>query len=137
MVFRVDRRVRFADVDAAGIVFYPRYFEMINACVEDWFETGLEHGFDSMIVKGNHAIPLAHIEVDFKAPSRLDDELAFKLVVTEVGRSSFKLKIEAWHEDVVRMRADLVLVYIDMDKHAPVRIPEIMRARMLTFLEVK
>ncbi|WP_339745046.1 thioesterase family protein [uncultured Maricaulis sp.] len=137
MVFRVDRRVRFADVDAAGIVFYPRYFEMINACVEDWFETGLEHGFDAMIVQGNHAIPLAHIEVDFKAPSRLDDELAFKLVVTEVGRSSFKLKIEAWHEDVVRIRADLVLVYIDMDKHVPVRIPEVMRARMLTFEEVK
>jgi 4-hydroxybenzoyl-CoA thioesterase len=137
MVFRVDRRVRFADVDAAGIVFYPRYFEMINACVEDWFETGLGHGFDAMIVKGNHAVPLAHIEVDFKAPSRLDDELAFKLVVTEIGRSSFKLTIKAWYENEVRMSADLTLVYIDMDKHVPVRIPEIMRARMLTFQEVK
>tara|TARA_R110002072_G_scaffold158394_4_gene309335 strand:- start:2500 stop:2913 length:414 start_codon:yes stop_codon:yes gene_type:complete len=136
MVFRVDRRVRFADVDAAGIVFYPRYFEMINACVEDWFETGLGHGFDAMIIKGNHAVPLANIEVDFKAPSRLDDELAFKLVVTEVGRSSFNLTIKAWHESEVRMIAKLVLVYIDMEKHLPVRIPEIMRARMLTFQEV-
>lgn len=137
MVFRVDRRVRFADVDAAGIVFYPRYFEMINACIEDWFETGLGHGFDAMIVKGHHAVPLAHIEVDFKAPSRLDDELALKLAVTDVGRSSFKLTITAWHEDEVRMIARPVLVYIDSEKHAPVRIPEILRAKMLTFLEVK
>jgi 4-hydroxybenzoyl-CoA thioesterase len=136
MVFRVDRRVRFADVDAAGIVFYPRYFEMINACIEDWFETGLGYGFDAMIVRGHHAVPLAQIEVEFKAPSRLDDELTFKLVVTEVGRSSFKLKITAMSADEVRMIARPVLVYIDSDQHAPVRIPEILRAKMLTFLEV-
>ncbi|WP_417470804.1 acyl-CoA thioesterase [Maricaulis sp.] len=137
MVFRVDRRIRFADVDPAGIVFYPRYFEMINACIEDWFETGLGYGFDAMIVKGHYAVPLAHIEVDFKAPSRLDDELAFKLVVNEVGRSSFKLTITATHETEVRMIARPVLVYIDAEKHAPERIPEILRAKMLTFLEVK
>jgi len=137
MVFRVDRRIRFADVDPAGIVFYPRYFEMINACIEDWFETGLGYGFDAMIVKGHYAVPLAHIEVDFKAPSRLDEELTFKLVVNEVGHSSFKLTITASHEDKLRMTARAVLVYIDAEKHAPERIPEILRAKMLTFQEVQ
>ena len=28
--------VRFAHCDPAGIVFYARYFEMINGVVEDW-----------------------------------------------------------------------------------------------------
>lgn len=135
MKFRVDRRIRFADVDPAGIVFYPRYFEMINACVEDWFETALGYGFDAMIVKGHHAVPLAQIEVAFKAPSRLDDELVFELALTEIGRSSFKLAITASHDDSVRMSARAVLVYIDKDKHAPVRIPEILRAKMSAYLE--
>ena len=137
MVYEFPQKILFKHCDPAGIVFYPRYFEMINACIEDWFETGLGYGFDAMIVKGHYAVPLAHIEVDFKAPSRLDDELAFKLVVNEVGRSSFKLTITATHETEVRMIARPVLVYIDAEKHAPERIPEILRAKMLTFLEVK
>ena len=29
--------IRFRHCDAAGIVFYPRYFEMMNDLVEDWF----------------------------------------------------------------------------------------------------
>ena len=30
--------VRFRHFDPAGIVFYPRYFEMINDFVEEWFD---------------------------------------------------------------------------------------------------
>ena len=37
MSFQISTKVRFGDVDPAGIVFYPRYFEMLNAAVEDWF----------------------------------------------------------------------------------------------------
>ena len=33
--------VRFRHCDPAGIVFYPRYFEMINDFVEEWFDKGM------------------------------------------------------------------------------------------------
>ena len=33
--------VQFAHCDPAGIVFYARYFEIINEVVEDWFEDAL------------------------------------------------------------------------------------------------
>ena len=38
MAFQKLVKVRFQHCDPAGIVFYPRYFEMVNAVVEDWFE---------------------------------------------------------------------------------------------------
>ena len=41
-VYRSTVLVRFADCDPAGIVFYPRYMEMFNALVEDWFREGLK-----------------------------------------------------------------------------------------------
>ena len=41
MSFTTTRKVRFEHCDPAGIVFYPRYFEMINGTVEDWFEEDL------------------------------------------------------------------------------------------------
>ena len=33
MTFTTQRKVRFQHCDPAGIVFYPRYFEMINSVV--------------------------------------------------------------------------------------------------------
>jgi acyl-CoA thioesterase FadM len=40
--------VRFGHCDPATFVFYPRYFEMINSFVEDWFEDGLEASFPGL-----------------------------------------------------------------------------------------
>jgi 4-hydroxybenzoyl-CoA thioesterase len=135
MAFEVTRRVRFADVDPAGIVFYPRYFEMINATVEDWFDAGLDYGFDQMIRGGGIGIPLAHIEVAFTAPSRLDDTLTFALTVLSVGRSSIKLEITASCDGELRFTAHPTLVHIDIAKHRPTRIPDPLKLRMLDYKE--
>lgn len=135
MSFDRSRRVRFADVDPAGIVFYPRYFEMINEMIEDWFDDGLGYGFDAMIVKGPHGVPLAHMEAEFKAPSRLDDTLDFSLVVRELGRSSIKLTLTARCGDEVRMIARPTLVFIDGPANKPIAIPAALRERMQAFEE--
>lgn len=135
MSFDVHRQVRFADVDPAGIVFYPRYFEMINAVIEDWFDQGLGYGFDQMICKDGFGVPLVHMEADFKASSRLDDHLTFHLDVREVGRSSIKLTITARCGEEVRFIAKPVLVYINSQKHAPARLPDALKARMLEYSE--
>ncbi|MCO5127369.1 MAG: hypothetical protein M9957_08845 [Rhodobacteraceae bacterium] len=37
MIFRQDIRVGFNHCDPAGIVFYPRYFEMANTVCESFF----------------------------------------------------------------------------------------------------
>ena len=36
--FIKTEKIRFKHVDYAGIVFYPRFLEMLNDLVEDWFE---------------------------------------------------------------------------------------------------
>ena len=57
--FTTERRVRFADCDAAGIVFFPRYFEMLNALVEDWFTQGL--GVDYAQLLGLREYPCTEV----------------------------------------------------------------------------
>jgi len=37
MPFETTVTVRFGDVDAAGIVFYPRFFEMLNSTMWGYF----------------------------------------------------------------------------------------------------
>ena len=57
MSFVSQQQVRFAHVDAAGIVFYPRYFEMLNAAVEDYFAQHIGVDFATMHIERKIGIP--------------------------------------------------------------------------------
>lgn len=128
-MFRARRQIRFADVDPAGIVFYPRYFEMINATVEDWFEH-IGYGFADMIRRDGYGVPLATIEVDFKRPSELDDWLDFTLEVKALGSSSIQVDITARCGEEIRLIARPVLVFVKTEATRPVRIPDALREKI-------
>ena len=132
-MFIRKRMIRFADVDPAGIVFYPRYFEMINEVVEDWFAQGLGCDWAGLTLKRRKGAPLAHVEVDFTAPSRLYDELTFSLSVNRLGDSSIDLAIHAEHDGETRLAARLVIVYIDLDNRRPETLPADLKAAAMTF----
>jgi len=110
-VFTYKQQVLFKHCDPAGIVFYPRYFEMVNDVVEDFFDRALHYPFSEVIA--NNGIPTARISADFSAPSRLGDQLCITLRVTETGKSSIKLNFAAHCDDELRFSADAVLVYVD------------------------
>jgi 4-hydroxybenzoyl-CoA thioesterase len=127
MGFRSRQAVRFAHVDAAGIVFYPRYFEMLNAAVEDFFAQAIGVDFAQIHLARRLGIPTVRLDVDFSAPSRLGDPLDFELEVARVGRSSLELEVHVLCAAELRFRATVVLVCIDLDRGVSVPWPEDMR----------
>lgn len=130
--------VRFADCDPAGIVFYPRYFEMFNSVVEDWCAAGLGLSFRQLHVERRLGFPTVHIETDFVAPSMLGDVLRAELAVQEMGRTSVTLTIMLSSlEGEIRVCGRLILALIDLESKRAVPIPERMRARMASFLSVR
>ncbi|HAL06565.1 MAG TPA: thioesterase [Brevundimonas sp.] len=110
MSFTTRSKVRFAHVDAAGIVFYPRYFEMLNGAVEDWFAEGLGVGFAELHLTRGLGVPTVSLDSRFAAPSRLGDELDITIEVKSVGRSSCAVAYTVACGDEVRMTAEGVLV---------------------------
>ncbi|MCP1170074.1 acyl-CoA thioesterase [Limimaricola litoreus] len=127
MSFTTTRKVRFEHCDPAGIVFYPRYFEMLNACIEDWFDARLGHSFGAIHVEGGHAVPTARCEVRFTAPSRIGDPLALRLKALRVGRSSLDLEIEISSRDETRLQAGFTLVHVSQATGRPVSWPAPLR----------
>jgi len=124
-VFCCRHKVGFAHCDPAGIVFYPRYFEMVNATVEEWFETALDFSFAKIHGDMVAAVPIAAINIDFRHPSRLGDVLEFRLYVTRLGRSSIDLQITAAPADApdgtdrFTMTSTLVFTRKDIAGSAP------------------
>ncbi len=106
--------VRFAHVDAAGIVFYPRFFEMLNAAVEDWF-AALGRDFRSLHLDDRIGTPTVRLEADFLAPAMLGDELAITLTPVKVGTSSCTYRFVFASGGTERLRGEGVLVCMDLD----------------------
>lgn len=126
--------VRFRHCDPAGIVFYPRYFEMINDLFEDWF-AHLGQPFDRMHGTNALGVPTVSLQADFLRPCRLGETLELTLDLIALGRSSFELAYVFTHEGEVRMRAKAVVVFVSRESElTSVPIPAEMRERMLPFL---
>lgn len=134
-VFRSDVLVRFAHCDPAGIVFYPRYFEMFNALVEDWFLDELGISFWEIHARRGWGIPTVHLEVDFVAYSVLGELLSASLVVRKLGTSSIDVQIVLTGPDGNdRVRGRVVLVLIDAATRRACPIPPDLRTRLTAFL---
>lgn len=134
MVFQTSVKVRFADVDPAGIVFYPRYFEMLNGAVEDWFDQDLKLGFKAMHMQRNIGVPTVKLEVDFLSPSELGDRLTISITPREIGRSSCGISVLFSGDERDRLRAEVTLVCMDLTARRAVAWPQEVRERMETRL---
>lgn len=133
-VFQTPRRVRFADCDAAGIVFFPRYFEMLNGVVEDWFAGPLGVSFRELHQNRHVSVPTAAIEARFMIPSRLEDDLTFSLRVTRLGGASCTLRHRIMAGDDLRFEATQTIVYVGQSLK-PEPWPEDLRTRITLFEE--
>ena len=132
--FTLDIPVRFQHADPAGIVFYPRYFEMINQVVEDWFAQGLGLDFHKLHVLQGHGVPTLHVEADFTRPSRLGEVLSFALTVASVGERTFTLHLAASCGDEERLRATVVLAYVALGEPRARPVPDDLRAAMERYM---
>lgn len=133
-VFTRSVQVRFGDCDPAGIVFYPRYFEMFNNLVEDWCADGLGTSFRELIQERGLGLPAVSIHTDFSAPSLLGDVLRAELSVLKMGASSITTAIRLLSADgAERVGATLVVVLTDLAQSRATPIPDAMRARIAAF----
>lgn len=115
--FIKQEKIRFKHVDYAGIVFYPRFLEMLNDLVEDWFEEALDRPFSKM--HETNGIPTVDLKVQFKNAARLGETLTKKLWVKELKSSSVVCGFQFVNEQektVLEGEVTLVNVKIQEDR---------------------
>lgn len=131
--FKTDVVVRFNHVDPAGIVYYPRYYEMMSQVMEVWFEEALGYPYPQMFKEG-WGLPLAHLESKFVKPSYLNDRLTFALGITHIGRSRIDLSIITYCQDEVRFLTKKTVVWVNHGQIKSAPIPEELRQKMEAFV---
>ena len=83
--FTETRRVRFQDVDAAGIIFYPRVLEYFSDAYMSWLQ---EAGIDipRTLELGEIGFPLVRAEAEYLRPLRFGDVIAVEIAAAQGRR---------------------------------------------------
>jgi 4-hydroxybenzoyl-CoA thioesterase len=134
MAFETTTEVRFAHVDAAAIVFYPRYFEMLNAAVEDWCAQALGLDFLTMHNRLGIGVPTVKMDAEFVRPSILGDRLTIRLQALKVGRTSCEFSYEFSGDDGLRLKGSAVLVCMNLQEQRSQPWPDVMRENLMADL---
>lgn len=131
MSFTTRQKVLFKHCDPAGIVFFPRYYEMLNDGIEAFFA---EIGFPYETLHKTASVPTVKIETEFARPSRHGDMLDLTVIPRKVGRTSLGLTVTLTGDDGLRVAYRSTMVHIDLGGR-PLPWPDDLRAALTTQVE--
>jgi 4-hydroxybenzoyl-CoA thioesterase len=130
--FARPRRIRFSDCDPAGIVFFPQYFVMFNGFVEQWVDEGLGLSYAALLMQRRVGLPTVRLEADFRAVSRIGDDVTLALGVQHLGGRSIRLDLHCDGPDGQRrVSIKQVLVTTSLETHKAIEIPPDLRAAIV------
>jgi 4-hydroxybenzoyl-CoA thioesterase len=112
-------RIEWADCDPAGIVFYPRYFEIFDASTSALFERALGLTLFQSLKAFNFAgYPLARTRARFVRPTRYGDDVTVHTTVT-FGHSSFDIEHRLSHNGLACVECSETRVWVVQDPADP------------------
>lgn len=119
-------RVYYEDTDAAGVVYYANYLRFAERARMEFLR---QYGYNHQQVRDEHNLVLVvrRVEVDYRAPARLDDLLDVSTEVIECKNSSLTMKQVVSCKDEVLTEMIVVIVAVGLASGKAVRIPPQLR----------
>ncbi len=129
MAFTSLLKIRFDDVDGAGIVYYPQYFHLCHKAFEDFFDDAASVSYPQLINERRRGFPTVAINSEFSAPLRYGDIALVKLAILKIGRSSatFSYEIHRKKDSKLCFTAQITKVFLDLENDKVLPIPDDMR----------
>jgi YbgC/YbaW family acyl-CoA thioester hydrolase len=87
----VERRIMWGDLDSLGIVFYPRYYEWIDACGHLFFDS-INLNLVTLWEKRHILFGLTETSCVYSTPGRYHQTLRIVTQIEELGKKALKLK---------------------------------------------
>lgn len=115
--------IEWGDCDAAGIVFYPRYFAMFDASTAYLLEKAI--GMKKIAWTkhfGIVGIPMVDTGAKFIIPSRYGDVIRIETQASEIRRSSFDIQHRVYKGEALAIEARETRVWAGKDPDNAERI---------------
>jgi len=137
MSFTSIQKIRFDDVDGAGIVYYPQYFHICHAAFEDFFDQAAHISYPDLITQKRRGFPTVSIQSEFTAPLKYGDSAIVRVGIKKIGNSSvvFGYTIRRKSDGALCFTASVTTVMMDLDSMESTPITTEYRELFDRFLE--
>ena len=121
----LERRLRWADADAAGRLHFPRIFELIEEA-----ESELVRSINWPMNRSlGYDFPRVHVECRFLKVLSLDDPFRLRLTVGKLGRTSIRYDYQVF-DALADLAIEGTMTVVTLQNGKPVQIPETLRAAL-------
>jgi len=131
--------VRFADVDHAGIVYYPVFFDYFHQTFEEFFRERLgADAYVKLLDEDRIGFPAVASSCEYKAPLRFGESVEIEMSAERIGTKSITFRYCAYRiresesERVLSAEGQVTVAVVDLAKFAATPVPEALRGLFAT-----
>lgn len=120
-------KVFYEDTDAGGVVYHANYLKYLERGRSLWLESlGFTH--TRLARELDIGFVVAHADVHFKAPARLDDNLQVTVEVSAMRRASLRFRQGVWRDARLLVQAQFKVACVRLSSLSPCALPERLRS---------
>lgn len=123
--FSFPFRVRYAETDAQGIVFFAHYLTYFDTAINEYLRD-LPYNYIEHVKQTGTDFHVVKVTVEFFAPSHFDDEIEVYVRTGRIGRTSLTFFIEIFPKngETTLVKGEVVWVNTDQKTYKSVPLPE-------------
>ena len=130
----VQIRVRYADTDQMGYVYYGNYAAYYEVARVESFRS-LGYAYKNLEEAGV-MMPVLELKTKYKLPAKYDDLLTVKVTIPEMPQVKILYQYEIYNESGDHLNSgETTLAFIQMANGRPTRIPEVMKNLLRPYFE--
>jgi len=118
-------RVRYAETDAQGIVFYGNYLIYIDTTIYDYIRS-LPFDINEHVERTGADFHVVHVSLDYLDSVGFDAVIYTGLRIKRIGRSSIVFEVNIFSEkiDTTLVKSEVVWAYVDQTTQKSLPLPD-------------
>ncbi len=129
--FYTTVRVRYADTDAQGHVYFSNYFVYFDIATTDYMKA-IGYSYERLLDEGYDFFTVEAL-CQYKNRAFFDEELKVFAKISKLGNSSFTYELAIYRDQTLIANGHIVNVMIDRETRKPIRIPDSFREAVSNF----
>jgi acyl-CoA thioester hydrolase len=120
--FRFGSRVRYAEVDFQGIVYFAHYATYFDVAIHEFFRS-LPYDYTAIRKTTGTDFNIVRCVVEYRRPLRFDERFEVEVTLGRIGRTSLTFTPAIWAGGEVEPRATGEVVWVHADQATMRAVP--------------
>ena len=132
--FSWPTRIYWEDTDAGGVVYHARYLAFMERARTEWMRA-CGWGQELLRARDDLVFVVRAMEIDFRAPARLDDQLEVSVALVECRGASFIVAQQVRRDGALLIEANVRIAALAASSFRPRAIPEPLQTELKKLVE--